>query len=228
MSSSRARRIVVILADAPLELAPDWLVRELKRRTGRKPKRRLLDAFYYGPVMSLLDNAEKRGRPDIVHGALLLLQDSELNARGFLRVYIHTIDERVISVAPHCRPPRHYLRFAGLMEQLLELGRVPPSGEPLMELVNSRLEDVVSSLRPCIVVGFSRRGRRVNFFDFARELVARHETIVNVVGAFAKGFFSSGVARLLDVLVSIADRGLSTTYALARIISAYELALGLI
>ena len=217
----KLKRVIFILADASLELAPDWMLK------GLKVKKRILNDFWFKSKILKLPNYEKRGRPDIVHRALLLLQDSLLNKRGFLRVYIHTINGNIIEILPETRPPRHYLRFLGLMEQLLTEGKVPTRGEPLMRIVNARLRDIIDKYNPCFVIGFSRRGRRINIFKYLLNITSLYENIINIVGAFPKGFFSSDVVNVINDLVSLAEESLSTSYVVSKIISTYELILQL-
>lgn len=217
----KLKRVIFILADASLELAPEWMLK------GLKVKRRILDVFWFKDKILKMPDNEKRGRPDIVHRALLLLQDSLLNKRGYLRVYIHTITGDIIEVLPETRPPRHYLRFLGLMEQLLIKGKVPPQGEPLMRVINVRLRDIINKYNPCIVIGFSRRGKRVNLLEYLSSIASMYENVVNIVGAFPKGFFSSDVTDVIDELISIAEESLSAPYVVSKIISTYEFILQL-
>jgi rRNA small subunit pseudouridine methyltransferase Nep1 len=84
--------------------------------------------------MKKLEESEKRGRLDIVHFALLEALGSPLNREGLLQTYVHTINDYVITVNPETRLPRNYNRFVGLMEQLFESYRVPPTGQILLKL----------------------------------------------------------------------------------------------
>jgi len=76
--------------------------------------------------MRTLTNASKRRRPDIAHFTVLEALGSPLNKEGVLRTYMHTLDDRVITVSPKIRLPRNYDRFVGLIEQLFQKDRIPP------------------------------------------------------------------------------------------------------
>ena len=84
--------------------------------------------------MKKLEESERRGRPDIVHFALLEALGSPLNKERLLQTYVHTLKNHVITISPETRLPRNYDRFVGLMEQLFELGQVPPAGQILLKL----------------------------------------------------------------------------------------------
>ncbi|MHA1616872.1 MAG: hypothetical protein ACTSX9_06150 [Candidatus Njordarchaeales archaeon] len=222
-------KIYLILADASLEPIPpelwsDPLIKKHAKRRKKSPKELILDQFYHGPaiVNSSLTDKEKRGRPDIVHRVILLAQDSELNYRGFLRVYVHTVRGDLIAVDPSVKPPRNYLRFIGLMEQLFKEGRVPPEGRPLFSLIRTSLTSFLEKFRGNII-GFSRRGKKVkDLKKFLIERIKNPSPLVLIIGAFPRGFFSQEVVRNLDELIAISDRSLTTSYVVCKVLSALE------
>ncbi len=116
------RKLKVILLEAPLELAPEsW---------HHGP---LIDKRYHYHKLSKFPQKWKRGRPDILHTTLLILQDSILNQEGFLELYFHVISGEVYKVRADERIPKHYDAFKEIMAQLLKYGKVPPdSEEPLI------------------------------------------------------------------------------------------------
>jgi len=65
-----------------------------------------------------LDEDYKRGRPDILHIALLNALATPLYIQNHLRVFIHTFDNNVILVGKNVRFPKSYFRFEGLMLNL--------------------------------------------------------------------------------------------------------------
>ncbi|TRM76859.1 16S rRNA methyltransferase, partial [Sulfolobus sp. A20-N-F8] len=68
----------IILLESAIELVPREIVdhpsviKNAKRR-GKKPEDTLLDISLHYHAMKSLENKYKRGRPDIVHQALLLI-----------------------------------------------------------------------------------------------------------------------------------------------------------
>lgn len=121
--------LTLVIAEAALELVPASLcghpviVKSAKKR-GKPPESMLLDSNFHHVAMRMLEDAHRRGRPDIVHVVLLCALESVLNKQGGLTLYLHTRNDEVIFIDPETRIPRSYNRFCGLMEQLLEKGAV--------------------------------------------------------------------------------------------------------
>ncbi|MCL7034905.1 hypothetical protein MKW94_018586 [Papaver nudicaule] len=69
-------------------------------------------------------------RPDIAHQALLAILDSPLNKAGRLQaVYVKTEKGVLFEVKPHCRMPRTFKRFCGIMLQLLQKLSITATGK---------------------------------------------------------------------------------------------------
>jgi rRNA small subunit pseudouridine methyltransferase Nep1 len=191
-------KLRVLLLESPLELIPDEIrdhpqVVRYARRFDVDPSEVLLDKTYHYYAMARLDEKWKRGRPDIVHVVLLLLQDSILNMKGLLEVYIHVRDGRVFYVEPGTRVPKHLDRFKGLMAQLLIHDRVPPVGDrPLIYKVFDSLEEAVKEFGGMILLW--ERGKHVHVNDVVREAMETGWPIG--IGMFPRGDFSRDVLRL--------------------------------
>ncbi len=159
--------VTLVLAEAPLETVPRELwghpsVAKHARRRGRPPRDILLDATMHHQAMRRLPGREHRGRPDIVHVTLLVALDAPLCRLARCRLLVHTVADLLIHVDPGTRLPRNYLRFTGLMEQLLREGRVPPGAEkPLLEARPRSLDALLDELRgagePLLVAGTGSR-----------------------------------------------------------------------
>jgi len=174
------KKLKVILLESPLELAPpSW------------PYGPLIDKRYHYHKLSAFTRKWKRGRPDIVHTTLLVLLDSLLNANGSLEVYVHTLDGKVYYVSPEERLPKHYDAFKQIMAQLLQRGKVPPEGEPLMWLAYESLSDFVKEHGKIILLWEKGEPRR--FKEIASEAL---ETGAPVgIGAFPRGDFEKSTLR---------------------------------
>jgi rRNA small subunit pseudouridine methyltransferase Nep1 len=183
--------VILVLAESALELVPSELWRhpavlaDAKRRR-KKPGEILLDRSRHHPAMRDLPDASRRGRPDIVHQVLLVFQYSMLNKRGLGRAYVHTRDDYVISLRPETRPPKSYNNFVSLLEQLYKVGRVPPSGEPLMELHKKDLRRLLEELGGRWVV-LHETGEKLPLLDLGAALL----NSVVVVGGFPHGDFEN-------------------------------------
>ena len=81
----------VVVAEAALELVPSEIlkapaVRNDAARRGVEPARMLLDRSLHHAAMLKLDEGHKRGRPDLVHAALLSLTGSPLYLDGLVKI----------------------------------------------------------------------------------------------------------------------------------------------
>lgn len=121
--------ISLVIAESALEMVPPELyghpaVRSHARRTrGGKRPHMLLDNSWHYAAMKGMPDAARRGRPDLVHLALVTATSAPLyRLRRALEVYVHTADGCMISLGPDVRIPKSYHRFAGLVETLYEAG----------------------------------------------------------------------------------------------------------
>lgn len=171
--------------------------------------------------MKKLGESEKRGRPDIVHFALLEALGSPLNKEGFLQVYVHTNNDYVVTVNPEARLPRNYDRFVGLIEQLFELGRVPSVGQPLLKLEAKTLPQLLEETKTDHVLAFSRKGSPKTLEETIFKLLEKQRPAV-IVGGFPRGHFSETTIKLADEIVSVDPEMLETWTLTSRVIYEYE------
>ncbi len=199
-----------ILADSELELIPPELQRERSilssaRSRGKAPEKILLDASHHHPAFVKLKESERRGRPDIVHFFLMLAMDSDLNAAGKLKVFVHTRNNDVIAVKPETRLPPHYPRFVGLIESLYEQRVVPSRENALLELrTGVPLETLVAALKPDIVYVFDPLGKETPLED--RFVDVEDKTIVVIIGGFSKGEYRSDLNKIKHEKISLGNR----------------------
>ncbi|RLG59785.1 hypothetical protein DRN86_03730 [Candidatus Geothermarchaeota archaeon] len=217
----------LFLVESSLEIVPKelWdhpcILNDAKRK-GKRPREILLNISKHYSAMKKLDNIGKRGRPDIVHLSLLTALDSPLNKAGLLRIYVHTIRNKVIKVNPEVRLPRNFDRFEGLMVQLLLEGGVPRSGKCLLEVLKEDLKGIIENEGIDLLIGFSRIGRKVNLEDFLRRIMRNKKRIGLFIGGFQRGHFSKEIADLLDDTISISKYPLPSHLAICKVISKIE------
>ena len=215
-----------MLAESALETIPQglWahpLIRRYSKKRDKPPQFLLLDRSYHHNAMKKLDESEKRGRPDIVHFALLEALGSPLNKQGNLQIYVHTINDYVISINPNVRLPKNYSRFEGLLEQLFQLGTIPPSGEVLLHLQRKDLSQLLHEVKPDYVIAFSTEGAPKTLEEAISRLHSKERTVV-IIGGFPHGHFSETTARLADEIVCV-DREMLEAWTLtSRVIYEYE------
>ena len=171
--------------------------------------------------MKKLEQNEKRGRPDIVHFSLLEALGSPLNKEGLLQTYVHSIKNYVISVNPKTRLPRNYDRFLGLMEQLFELGRAPPTGQTLLKLEAQTLPQLLHNIAATHVIALSRRGSPQTLEESVSRLSAEKMPVV-IIGAFPHGHFNEATIKLADRLICVDTEMLEAWTMTSRIIYEYE------
>jgi rRNA small subunit pseudouridine methyltransferase Nep1 len=223
--------LILILAESALEPIPQGLWRHpaIKRHSKRHEKPPgliLLDRSYHHFAMKNLKENEKRGRPDIVHFALLEALGSPLNKEGLLQVYVHTVNDYVITVNREARLPRNYNRFVGLMEQLFESGRVPSTGQTLLKLECKTLPKLLHEIQSDYVVAFSRRGSPKTLEEAVSNLLHKKKPAV-IIGGFPHGHFSETTIRLASEVICVDPEMLETWTLTSRVIYEYERAVSL-
>lgn len=223
--------LTLVLAESALETVPAEIadhpqVRRQAEKAGRPARRLILDRSYHYEAMARLRDKEKRGRPDIVHFCLLEALGSPLNLEGLLQVYVHTYSGHVIKVSPETRLPRNYNRFLGLIEQLYEEGRVPPSGKPLLTLKRQTLGKLIKRLKPTLTIALTRKGRPQPVRNLGETLTSTARPLV-LIGGFPHGEFTRQTLNLADEAVAIDLEGLESWTVVSRVIAAYEEALNL-
>jgi rRNA small subunit pseudouridine methyltransferase Nep1 len=180
-------RLAIVLVDAELELAPG------SADDGRMP---VLDAFYHRDLMNLLPNRSRRGRGDIVHSTLLLCQGSDLNREGRLEVFVHTRNDRVITIGRETDVHPNYVRFLQDMGSLLRGG----SG-PGYEMTSKDLRTLVREIDADLRVALSPSGEDAPIREVFQR--AGDGTVLAMIGAFPEGDFTSPVYDISEMSVSL-------------------------
>ena len=209
----------VILAESALELVPGSLrghpaVRSHARRLGRDPSDMLLDVSWHYGAMKQMPDAQRRGRPDLVHFAILSATATPLYRAGLARLYVHTVQDAVVRFSAHTRIPKSYHRFEGLFAQLLRQGSVRSEGETLLEAAPSTVRQLVESIRPTGTAGLSVRGS-----DTMRDALAGlgDEPCV-VIGGFQRGGFGEATAEVLDCTCRMSPQPLESHVVMSRLL----------
>ncbi|MEO9362918.1 MAG: ribosome biogenesis protein [Nitrososphaera sp.] len=210
-----------MIAEAALECVPEEVashpaVSNRARKLGHKPEETLLDRSYHHAAMKRLPDSWKRGRPDIVHFALMEALSTPLFIQGHLEVYVHTFGDRIISVAAGLRIPKSYFRFEGLMQGLFRDGAVKSNeGAVLMEMKKGTLADLVGGAKPEKVVGLSSAGVQSS----AEQVVSKNGAgCMFVIGGFPKGHFGDDTKALFNCTYSIEGMGLEAHVVIARVL----------
>ncbi len=215
-------RITLIIAEAALETVPNEIVRHPSvinhaRKLDLKASETLLDRSYHHAAMKGLKESWKRGRPDLVHFAMLEALSTPLFMKGMLNVYVHTAGDKVIEVAGQLRIPKSYFRFEGLMVKLFQDKEVANEDAVLLRMRDCSFEQLLQEVGPGRVIGLSTAGVQADAEKVVRKnLDAEH--CVYVVGGFPRGHFSEKIAKLFNFTYSIDEMGLESHVVIARIL----------
>ncbi len=226
--------LTLILVESALETIPKQLwkytaVQKYAELRRKHPRFIILDRSYHHSVMKRLEQNEKRGRPDIVHFALLEALGSPLNRERLLTVYTHTYRDDVIWINSETRLPRNCNRFASLMEQLYEFKRIPTEekGESaLLTLRHQTLTALMSAIKPTHTLALSRIGKPRTLETTVKNIIS-HKRPAVLIGGFPRGHPSQSTLKLADEIVSIDRETLETWTVVSRLIYEYERALSL-
>lgn len=219
----KAGTITLILAEAALETVPQEIsshpaVKNHASRLGARWSQLLLDKSYHYAAMKKLSDSAKRGRPDIIHFALMEALSTPLFMENKLRVYVHTTNDKIIALADNLRIPKSYFRFEGLMAKLFAEGSAKSEdGAVLMELSDGTFASLLKSIAAEKVIGLSTTGVRAAPEQVARTLTGTENCAV-VVGGFPRGHFGEKTTRHLGPTYSISDIGLEAHVVIARVL----------
>ncbi|HUU79702.1 MAG TPA: 16S rRNA methyltransferase [candidate division Zixibacteria bacterium] len=220
-----------VIAETALELLPNELIhldsiKKSARKKGKQPYRILLEDSYHHKEMLSLKDSKKRGRPDILHFSLLNLLGSPeiLTNPSSYRILVHTYDDKIININPEIRLPRHYFRFVGLMEQLLEKGVIRSKEENLMEILHkSSLENELKNIPKERRILFTSKGAKIDLFNLFKKNAK--EDIALIVGGFPHGNFSKKIDNLSENKIAIANLSLDAWIVICRIMFLREMSL---
>jgi rRNA small subunit pseudouridine methyltransferase Nep1 len=214
----------LIIAEASLELVPRELQRHNSvisycKKMGKNPSDVLLDNSWHFAAMKGIKNEIKRGRPDIVHLCLLEACTIPLYEEDEIAVYVHTIDDKVISLGSGVRLPKSYHRFAGIIEKLFLEKTIKFDGKTLFEIKNMTFSELIDKLRPGRVIGLSSDGKKSSYEQVARLL---DDDTCLVIGGFPKGDFADSTKKRIDSMYSVDQRPLEAHVIVARTLYEYE------
>ncbi|MFX0184277.1 MAG: hypothetical protein ACFE95_14435 [Candidatus Hodarchaeota archaeon] len=145
--------ITIIFYESALELIPEKLRKhrlirhEWQKNVKKKKRGILLDGAIHRTLVNSLEDYEKRGRPDIIHHALVNICFTSLFKNNKVKVIIHTRNDLCIKIPSEWRVPVNYNRFCGLFSQLLLNRKVPLNGNPpILRVQHCSLNQVLQQL----------------------------------------------------------------------------------
>ena len=214
----------LILVESALEIVPKELqnhnsVLAYGKRVNKKPSEVILDVSWHFAAMKGIKNEIKRGRPDLVHFCLLEACSIPLYFENKLRIYVHTIDDKVIFLGENVRLPKSYHRFIGLIEKLYSTGIIEEGGKKLLEIKKMNFCKLIDKIAPKEVIGLSVKGAASSYEKIAKKLT---KDSCIIVGGFSKGHFSDQIAKKINNLVSVDKNPLEAHVIISRVLYEYE------
>ena len=216
--------LYIILAESSLELIPKKIhnhpsVTSYSKKFKKNSSNTLLDNSWHFGAMKGLDNEIKRGRPDIIHLTLLSLCTTPVFYKNKIKVFVHTVNDEVISINNNTRLPKSYHRFQGLMEKLFLTKKIESEDEILMEMKNSSLSQLVSKIKPTRIIGLTTQGQKTSLDKLVEQI---EENLCIILGGFQKGHFSNETEKIIDESFSINDSSLEAHLVASRLAYEYE------
>jgi len=216
--------LTIILVESSLELIPPELshhqsVLAYSKKFKKTISNTLLDNSWHFGAMKGLKNEIKRGRPDIVHLTLLSICTSPAFYENKIKLFVHTVNNEIISINNNTRLPKSYHRFQGLMEKLFLTKKIESETEILMEMENSSLSKLISKIKPDEVIALTTEGQKTTF----EKLI--HQTKENsciFIGGFQKGHFNEENQKIIERAFSIHDSSLEAHLVASRLVYEYE------
>jgi rRNA small subunit pseudouridine methyltransferase Nep1 len=215
-------KVNVVLTESALELVPKEIrnhpaVKKDAERRGKETSEILLDRSIHHAAMLKLKDSQKRGRPDLVHIVVLSVTGSPMYADGLVKLYIHTLDDKVIDVKERTMLPKNYFRFRNLMEQCLAGG---DAGE-LVSTSGGSIKEIVSSIIGTdYCVALSTEGTMSDPSGVGTKVADRRNPAI-LIGGFPHGHFSQTTMAVADDVFRIHRRALEAHVVASRVL--YEI-----
>lgn len=205
-------KITIVLDQACLE--------SVKSKSG---KFELLNCDDHLSLHARLGRDPKDSRPDICHQMMLTILDSPLNKAGLVSLFVRTANGTLIQVSPELRIPRTFKRFAGLMVQLLREMKIraETGSKTLMKTVKNPIDlHLPTNARRFAT---SVKGTLVDVYELV-DTFKEGQPLVFRFGAMARGKIDEGE----DELLSFSTYPLSGSYAVGRLLGAFEKKWGIV
>jgi len=216
--------ISLVLAESALELTPSELqdhpsVTSHAQKLGKHSSEILLDNSWHFAAMKGIPDEIKRGRPDLVHFSILEATTIPLYLQNKIKIYVHTIDDKVIYFGENVHIPKSYHRFEGLIEKLFLEKKIQTDTNTLLEIKKKSFPELINEIKPSKVIGFSTKGQLKSFEKISSEI---SENTCIVIGGFQKGHFSESVKSKINHLFSVDNLSYEAHVVIARILYEYE------
>lgn len=216
--------ISLVISESSLELVPYELqdhpsVISHARKLGKHSSEILLDNSWHFAAMKGIENEMKRGRPDLVHFSILEATTIPLYLQNKIKIYIHTVDDKVIYFGQNVHIPKSYHRFEGVIEKLYQEKKIKANNEVLLEIKEKTFSELIDEINPSKVIGFSTKGKPSTYEKIASEI---SDNSCIVIGGFQKEHFSDFVENKITEMYSVGNESFEGHVVVARLLYEYE------
>lgn len=217
--------ISIVLAESSLELVPSELKHHASivshaRKLGKRPSEILLDNSWHFAAMKGIGDELKRGRPDLVHFSILEATTIPLYLENKIKLYVHTVDDKVISFGENVHIPKSYHRFEGVIEKLFQDKQIlTKDNDLLLKIEDKTFSSLIEEINPSKIIGFSTKGTKNSYEKIANEI---DDDSCIVFGGFQKGHFSNSVENKFTDLYSVGNESFEGHVVVARMLYEYE------
>lgn len=223
------RQHTIILEEASLELIPRkyWnheSCKQVEYRFGIPAEYQILDDNYHHAIVTKLPDHEKRGRPDIVHLALLDITSTPAFIEGKVKVYVHTRFNQTIRISSGVRLPRTLPRFCGVFSKVIS-GKQQVKEMELLRLKDDQsFTELAFEIGASYIICFTSAGKQRDMLETVSSVA---DGAAWVVGGFPRGHFVDEVKSVATELISISKYSLPAHVVTARLCFAIERSFGL-
>jgi rRNA small subunit pseudouridine methyltransferase Nep1 len=182
----------------------------------------LLDNALHHSAMKNLKNQRKRGRPDIVHLCLLNALGSPLNKIGQLKIFVHTLHDRLFEINPNIRITKNFNRFKGLMAKLLIDNGIKVDGEYLIAPIKKSLKAKLQEIEDAQAIILSEDGHLISSYTDLYKNGLSNDYVL-LIGGFQKAHFSDKITSLTANKISLFKESLFAWIVVSRVITFYEI-----
>ncbi len=221
--SSKAANQVLVIEEASLEIVPPELrhsreVAGVRSKFGVRPELQILDRNFHSRAMtSLKGDSQKRGRPDVVHFALLDATSTPLFRKDKVLIMIHTIHNDTIELESGTRPPRTLQRFCGVMAKILSGSSGQEESKLFSFKRNQTFDELLQTLEIESCIGLTKKSMLATLSDEAALAISENKRTAWIVGGFPRGNFLPKVEMHCNKLISISELSLPAHVVTARL-----------
>ena len=136
-----------------------------------------------------------------------------------IKIFVHTINDEVISFNNNTRLPKSYHRFQGLIEKLFLTQKIETDDELLMELHSSSLSQLISEIKPTKIIGLTTKGKQTTLDNLVQQIP---DNSCIIIGGFQKGHFNQDTEKIINESFSINESSLEAHLVASRLVYEYE------